>query len=124
MKRLIVFAVLPWLLFGCHKGEPTLSGGRPIAYWIQALKDPDARMRKEAAFKLGNAGPVEGTVFPALLAALNDSDSRVRCEVILALSKFGLKAKDAIPVLVELREQDRDSRVRGYAARALEKLRT
>jgi HEAT repeat protein len=123
MKRLIVFAVLPWWLLGCQKAEPPLSGGRPVAHWVQALKDSDARTRKEAAFKLGNAGPVEASVLPALVAALKDADARVRCEVVLAVSKFGPRAKEAIPVLAELQEEDRDARVRSLAARALEKLR-
>jgi hypothetical protein len=46
----------------------------------------------------------------------------VRCEVILALVKFGAGAGEAVPTLTDLRLHDRDAQVRAYAARALDKL--
>jgi HEAT repeat protein len=123
VKRFVLLAGLTTTaLIGCGNTEPTLAGGRPIAYWVEALKAPDPRVRKEAAFKLGNAGPVEPSVFPALSAALKDSDARVRCEAVLAVLKFGSIAKEAIPVLAELKQKDADAQVRRYAARAIEKL--
>ena len=122
MRRLVVVAVLCGLLVGCGQTQPTLSGGKPLEHWVQALKDPDARVRKEAASKLGNAGPANSAVLPALIAALRDSDPKVRCEVILALVKFDADAKEAVPILTELQKSDCDARVRTYAGEALEKI--
>jgi HEAT repeat protein len=122
MQRLFLFAFLCLLAFGCGQAQPTLSGGKPVEHWIRALDDSDSRVRKEAASKLGNAGPVNAAVLPALVAALKDPDAKVRCEVILALAKFGTDAKDAVPTLTELQQSDRDARVRSYAAEALERI--
>lgn len=108
---------------GCREAAPTMAGGKPVSHWVQALKDPNAKIRKRAAFKLGNVGPADPTVLPALLEALRDNDASVRSQAILAIVKFGPQAKAAIPVLAELQQRDRDAQVRTYAAKALEKLR-
>jgi HEAT repeat protein len=107
---------------GCGKSPPTLAGGKPVRYWIEALQNPDARVRKQAAFKLGNAGPVDADALPALLGALKDREAAVRSEAILALVKFGPAAGEAVPVLTELRLRDPNAQVRRYAAKAIEKL--
>jgi HEAT repeat protein len=70
---------------------------------------------------LGNAGPVEETVVPALTAVLQDRDSGVRGEAALALGKCGPAAKDAVPALTALL-QDREANVRSYAADAIKKI--
>jgi HEAT repeat protein len=124
VKKLVLLAGLTTTaLFGCGKAEPTLAGGKPIAYWVDALKASDPRVRKEAAFKLGNAGPIEPIVFPAVLAALKDADPQVRGEAIRAVVKFGPTAREAVSSLEEMRRQDNDARVRQAAARAVEALR-
>jgi HEAT repeat protein len=110
------------LLSGCSKAQPTRAGGKPVSYWIEALKSPDAKLRKTAAFKLGNVGPTDPAVCPALVEALKDADARVRCEAILALVKFGADANEAIPALNEASHHDSDAKVRSYAAKAVEKL--
>jgi HEAT repeat protein len=122
MRKVFFMTILPGLVLGCARRQPTLSGGKPVEHWIQALKDPDARVRQEAAFKLGNAGPVDAAVLPALVAALNDPDARVRSEAVLAVVKFGPAAKEAAPALTELGRNDRDPRVRRYCVQALEKI--
>jgi HEAT repeat protein len=120
----LVLAVLPaGLVGGCSKTPPTLAGGKPVGHWVQALQDPDARVRKRAAFRLGNVGPADPAAFPALVGALEDRDAGVRREAILALLKFGPAAKEAAGALSERERHDRDARVRAYAAKALEKLR-
>jgi len=116
--------ILLVFLQGCSQSPPTLSGGRPVSHWVEALRSSDAKSRKEAAFKLGNVGPTDPTALPALLGALKDRDAVVRREAILALLKFGPEAREAVPALTELREHDRDPKVRDYAARALEKLQS
>jgi HEAT repeat protein len=87
-----------------------------------ALRDPEARVRKKAAFTLGNIGTSDPAVLPALMGALKDPHEAVRCEAILALLKCGPEAQEAIPVLTEIEKTDRDVRVRDYATKALEKL--
>jgi HEAT repeat protein len=124
MKRLVFLASLTTALLGCGKSEPALSGGKPVSYWVDALRAPDPRVRKEAAFKLGNAGPIEPTVYPAVVAALGDADAQVRVEVVKSLVKFGPAAKEAVPTLTELQQKDPDARVRTLAGRAIDLLRS
>jgi HEAT repeat protein len=121
--RLLIALFLVVLLSGCGKAQPALSGGKPVSYWTAALRDPDPRLRRKAVFKLGNVGPTDATVFPAVREALRDGDARVRCEAILALLKFGPEAKEAIPDLTGVQQRDPDKKVRSYAAKALEKMR-
>jgi HEAT repeat protein len=120
--RIIVVAVAV-MACGCHKSTPTLAGGKPVSHWVEALKSPDPKLRKEAAFKLGNVGSTDRTAFPALVDALKDPDPVVRRECILALVKFGDERKQAVPALAEIHERDSDPHVREYAAKALEKMK-
>jgi len=89
------------------------------AKWARSLRDPDASVRKKAAFTLGNIGASDPAALPALIAALKDADTGVRREAILAFLKFGPAAKQAIPALAEIQHQGRDDRVRVYAMKAL-----
>jgi len=109
---------------GCGNPQTPLAGGKPVSHWIQALGDSDAKVRKEAVFKLGNVGSSDASVIPALTGALKDSDARVRCEAILALLKSGPDASTAIAALAELRSHDPDPKVREYAAKGLKRLQT
>jgi hypothetical protein len=119
----IVLLLTPFLFFGCNKSQPILSGGKPTSYWVTCAAGGDAKLRRTAVTKLGNAGSADPTVVPALVAALHDADSQVRGEAILALLKAGPDAKQAAGDLEALARNDRDSRIRAFAARAVEKLR-
>jgi HEAT repeat protein len=121
--RVSVVICLAIFVIGCGRSEPVLSGGKPVGYWVEALRGPDAKLRKQAAAKLGNAGAGDAAVLPALREALKDRDAAVRREAILALLKCGPAAGEAVPELAALRQGDRDPRVRSYAARAVEALR-
>jgi HEAT repeat protein len=116
--RRVLLVLLVVVLSGCGKGQPTMAGGK----WAEALRDPEARVRKKAAFTLGNIGPSDPAVLPALVGALKDPHEGVRCEAILALLKCGPEAKTAISTLTEIEKTDRDARVRDYATRALQKM--
>jgi HEAT repeat protein len=121
--RMLFVAALFAAFAGCSQPPPTLSGGKTVSHWAETLKNsPNAKGRKEAAFKLGNVGSTDPAAFPALIGALKDTDAGVRREAILALVKFGPDAREAVPVLTELRQHDRDPKAREYAAKALEKL--
>ena len=122
MRRWI--PILCCLLFlGCGKTAPTLAGGKPVSHWVQALHDPNVKIRKEAALKLGNVGTADPAAIPALIEALKDRDASVRSEAILGLVKSGPDAAAARPALEDLQKNDRDTKVRSYAARGLEKIR-
>ena len=74
----ILIALNCMIISGCGTSQAPLAGGRPISHWVQALNDPNPKVRKEAAFKLGNVGASDASVIPALIAALKDSDSQGR----------------------------------------------
>jgi HEAT repeat protein len=106
---------------GCGKGPPALVHGKPVAHWVEALKNPEARSRQKAVAALGNAGAADPQVVPALIGAVKDRDSRVRGAAVLALLKIGPAAREAIPVLREA-QKDKSPQVGAYAAKALEKI--
>jgi HEAT repeat protein len=118
--RLLIVALCAMGMTGCGKSPPTLAGGKPVSHWIEAAQHPDAETRRQALFKLGNAGPADAEVLPTLMRALGDVVPGVRSEAILALVKMGPQAKKAIAVLTEMREQDSDGTVRSHAAKAVE----
>lgn len=121
--RILAAALMLAFVVGCGQTQPTLSGGKPVSHWVEQLRtSPDAKERKEAAFKLGNVGPTDPAALPALRGAINDRDAVVRSEVILALVKFGPAAQEAVPALIELRDRDRDPKVRSHAAKAVDKI--
>jgi HEAT repeat protein len=123
MTRVCLAAVLAAGLLGCRQAPPPpLAGGKPVRHWVEELKSPRAPARKKAVRKLGNVGPADPAVWPALHGALQDPDPGVRREAILALLKFGPEARKAAPTLRERRQGDPDPQVRAWAARALEKL--
>ena len=121
-RRLELILVLVVCCCGCGKAPPTLAGGKPVRYWIEALQNPDVHLRKKAAFKLGNVGSSDADALPALIGALKDRDAVVRCEAILALVKFGPQARKALPMLTEMQQRDPNAQVRRYAVKAIEKL--
>ena len=121
MKTRLCF-MLAVMSTSCGPSSPPLSGGKPISYWTLESKDADSARRQKAVTKLGNAGPADAAVLPALLEALHDTAPSVRREAILALMKFGPGAKQAIPALKEMERKDADEQVRAFAAKALNKL--
>jgi HEAT repeat protein len=123
LARFLILVVLAIVLSGCSKKSgPVLAGGKPVEHWLQAISDPNPKVRKTAVEKLGNVGASDPAVVAALCAGLQDRNADVRCEAILGLSKSAPDAKEAIEPLKTIGKQDRDPRVRSYAARALEKL--
>ena len=117
--RRVLLVILLISLSSCGKAPPTMAGTK----WASALRDPDAKMRKKAVFTLGNIGPSDPAVLPALIRALKDADAGVRCEAILALLKCDPEAREAIPDLTQAQERDRDAKVRAYCTKVLEKLK-
>jgi HEAT repeat protein len=121
MRSVIPFLVLV-LVAGCGARAPLQSHGRPVSHWVEALREPDARVRKKAVHALGHAAGVDAEALTALIGALKDRDAAVRAEAVLALLNLGPAAQEAIPALEEA-QKDRDARVRAYSGKALEKIR-
>ncbi len=109
---------------GCSREErgPTLSGGREVKSWLDALHDPKPQVRRQAVLKLGNVGDSDPAALEGLALALNDPDSLVRHDAVLAVAKFR-QPGDAIKTQIEtMSKNDKDARVRDVAQRALTRL--
>jgi HEAT repeat protein len=114
------------LLFVCQAGcssksEPVLSHGKPVAYWLEQMKQPDARARKKAVTALGHVGNADRAVLPALIAAVKDKHAHVRDEAVVALLNMGPGAGEAVPVLQDAL-RDQDATVRAHAAKAIARI--
>src|SRR5438128_1939232 len=66
---------------------------RPVSYWLVLLKDPDEKVRAEAALALGNMGTDAARVVPALAESMKDPVDDVRINASSALHKFGAAAQ-------------------------------
>jgi HEAT repeats len=106
------------------KPEQFTVSGKTVGYWIDVLKTPNSRVkdRIKAVRALGNVGDAAPAALPALIAALDDKDPKVRAEAVLAVGKSGTNAAAAVPRLEEL-TRDSDKRVSGYATKILPRLK-
>ena len=114
--------MLAWIVFfiGCRGSPAPLTvHDKPVAHWLQALHDPDARTRRKTIEALSNVGAKDPAVIPALIEALNDREAVVRGAAVLALLKIGPEASEAVPALRRA-QKDKDAKVRSYATKALE----
>jgi HEAT repeat protein len=75
---------------------------------IKCLKDPDNKLKQNAAVALREIAQEPDVVVPALMANLNDPDLKVRSITAIALSGFGEKAKAAVPTILKLLEENKD----------------
>ena len=124
MRYFLWAASLCLLLLGCSRPtDPLTSHGKPVAHWLEELKQPDAKARKKAVVALGAVGKADPAAIPALIAVVKDDrDGRVRNEAVVALLNIGPDAEDAIPALTEA-EHDKDTTVRTNATKAIERIR-
>jgi hypothetical protein len=87
-------------------------GPAAIAALVQALRDPDVQMRRNAALALINLGggyspeakpPLDTrAALPSLIDATRDADADVRGWSAHAIAEIGAAAQPAIPALLEL----------------------
>lgn len=117
----IFFLILLSFSIGCGSPSPATVHGKSFEYWLEALHDPDTRIRLKAVESLGNVGAENPATVPALIKALDDREARVRSAAVLALLKIGPDAQEAIPALQKTL-QDKDAKVRNYAAKAIERI--
>jgi HEAT repeat protein len=99
-----------------------LAHGKPLSYWLETVHNRDVRLRKKAVQTLGNIGPVDQAVIPALTSALKDPDVGVRKEAIESLVKMGPKAKEAVPTLDEISRHDANAKVKSDAEKAIQSI--
>lgn len=122
LAALAVTAAANW---GCTPREKVPGkwfAGRPVEEWLEAIGDPDAKVRRRAAEVLGNVGPADPRSVPALAKAVADRDWRVRDAAVLGLSKMGPMAAEAGGAL-EQATRDSNSTVRTHALSALARVR-
>ena len=109
-----------YVVLGYLNNEP-FQDNLPKSYYVQALKSPDTKTRRHAAFCLGVLGPEGRDTVPSLSAALDDKDPLVRINAALALYKFGPGAREALPALIRALADEVDL-VRMDAAMSLARL--
>jgi HEAT repeat protein len=95
----LALAIVISLVGGAN--APPASEATPLADWLEALKAPDATVRREAVQAIGGLGPEAETAVPALVEALRDDDANVRAGAARALGAVGPGARSAIPALIE-----------------------
>ena len=122
MKRTFLTICVTTLVLGCGGSpEPLTAHGKPVAYWLAELKQPDAKSRKKAVTALGHVATADPAAIPALISAVKDRDAGVRNQAVAALLNIGPAAKDAVPALTEA-QSDGDAEVRALAAKALTRI--
>jgi HEAT repeat protein len=111
MKRTALLFLFPILLVGGLAG--TAFGQKSANPLVLELKSPDASIRAKAAKQLGDSGDI--STVPALAAELTDPSSKVRSEVIVALSK--LHTNQSLDALLKA-TRDTDPSIRLLAVEA------
>jgi len=116
----LAFGVLSggWWPFECGTAKLDISPALPAL--VAAFKDSDSSVRAWAAEAVGNMGERAAGAVPALIGLL-DKDEAARNNACFALGQIGPAAKAAIPALRRALH-DSSSDVRGFAARALQKI--
>jgi hypothetical protein len=122
----LLFPFSPFYLPKFSDSQGQLYQGRSPRHWLEALKDPDATIRRQAVYALGATGAEAAEAAEAIPALarvmLEDRDHATRVGAALALSKLCPATRSAVPALGKaLVEQD--SEVRMHAALTLSRLK-
>ena len=114
-------AAVPVLIRSLGRGEPiflqavvdTLGGLGPVAVpeSIRCFHNEKAMIlvRRYCALALARIGTADKKVVPALVASLDDKSSDVRISAIEALGQIGLRADAALPKVISLSSDQRES---------------
>src|SRR4051794_12899220 len=105
-------------LLACAGCAKTKSTGELIA----DLKSPQDKDRLIAVRLLAQRRGEAADVVPALIDALKDHESDIRLSAVIGLGTFGAEARDAVPLLRETAQSDRDARIRRAAGVALSRI--
>src|SRR5260370_15316566 len=113
MRQALLLSLAVFLV-GCGRKEP-LHQGKPASYWIEALQDSDAQVRRKAAGALADLKAPDAV--PQLITALKDRDGGVRSRAAEALWSIGPEAGTAVPDLtLALKDQSADVRMNAAGA--------
>ena len=104
-------------------GSIGTASGRAINGLKQALKDPDPRVRRQAALMLFHADPSISEAVPQLIEALSAASPLLRSDAVLALGRVGRRSDTRVMAAIETAMHDPSEYVRAEAAEALARLR-
>ena len=108
-----------------HGGAAGIGPSDPFDRDIQDLNAGSAKVRRNAASSLANAGIKASRAVPALIAMLPaESDPEARREIVRAIGSAGSRTPDAVPALVEVMEHDPSDELRAGAAKSLGRTET
>ena len=82
-----------------------LYDGQTVSHWQAALKNPDPKVRRRAAYALGTIGPAAAPAVSALNDALADRQLEVAWYASDALGRIGPAAAPAVEGLVKVIEE-------------------
>jgi HEAT repeat protein len=106
---------------GTASKEP-IADGRTLTQWVAELKAAAPQSRNAAAYEISGMGPAAAAAVPALIVALDDPEASVRFPVTVALGEIGPAAKDAVPRLKKMMEEEINDEVAAAAKRALRRI--
>ncbi|HEY7156391.1 MAG TPA: HEAT repeat domain-containing protein [Gemmataceae bacterium] len=126
MKRTSLLAVVCLVGLGVLAARADFLG-KSAADWQKELNDPDAKVRRSAAFALGRLGADARPAMRDLVRRLRDTEGGVRAmaasalgDIVKALNGDALDVwKEASGMLRQVLENDEDAHVRRAAAYAL-----
>jgi HEAT repeat protein len=101
------------------RDAPGFYDGKPAAFWIKEMDDPDPEKRSKAAWALGDIRPKAPGAAPVLKRGLKDADARVRSMSAQSLGWLGPIAKDAVPALIDSLKDPNDDSMKWIVAQAL-----
>jgi HEAT repeat protein len=99
---LTVLLLVSLVSAGGQSSEPTASG-KPVSYWIEALKSSDMGERIDATTNLAGMGP---KAVPYLVRALEQDRSDGRLRLLSTLGMVGQPAQSALPAIALLLRDD------------------
>lgn len=89
----------------------------------QALSDPRYEMRLFAAEALSEIGPAAASALPEIMAALRSNDrDQEGPHLIITLGNIGTEAGPAVPLLIDILENENDDLTRSLATESLGKI--
>jgi HEAT repeat protein len=102
MKNLIPIGLSILLAVGVGRAEETRYAGKPLAFWLEQLKDGDPLVREEAILVLTDARAAARAAMPGLQALLKDRSRGVRLRAALALWRIEGQTKPAVAAMTEV----------------------
>jgi HEAT repeat protein len=115
-----IFSSSAWAQ-GTASKEP-VADGRTLTQWVADLKAAAPQSRNAAAYEISGMGPAAAAAVPALIVALDDPEASVRFPVTVALGEIGPAAKDAVPRLKKMMDEEINDEVAAAAKRALRRI--